>query len=70
MIWRCYFFGYGQVDEEEELMIEEEEFSDCLVRNFIRIFITEVKLTFIYIIAALVSTYTFNTAPITRMKAK
>jgi hypothetical protein len=46
----------------------EEENASILLRNFIRIFITEVKLTFIYIIVALITTYTLNTAPITRMR--
>jgi hypothetical protein len=65
MLWHRYFFGYGQVDEEEELLNTEEDAGDILVSNFTRILMTEVKLAFTYIIAALFLTYTLNIAPIT-----
>jgi hypothetical protein len=68
MLWHRYFFGYGQVDEEEELLNTEEDAGDILVSNFTRILMTEVKLAFTYIIAALFLTYTLNIAPITQMR--
>jgi hypothetical protein len=67
MLWRRCFFGYGQIDEEEELNIEEE-FDDTLPCNFTRIFMIEVKLTLIYIIIAVILTYTLNIGPVTQMR--
>jgi hypothetical protein len=67
LMWRLYFIDHEQIDEEEEVYIEEDN-ACTLARNFIRIFMTEVKLTFIYIIAALISTYTLNIGSMTQMR--
>ena len=67
MLWHHYFFGYEQVDEDEDMSVVEEA-GDTLVCNFNRILMTEVKLSFIYIIAALLLTYTLNIAPVTQMR--
>lgn len=67
LLCRRYFFSYDQVDEQEEFNTEET-FNSCLIYNFIGIFMTEVILAFIYIIATLILTYTLNITPITERR--
>ncbi|CAM2716986.1 unnamed protein product [Rotaria socialis] len=69
MFCRRYFFDYEQYDNDEELNMREGSY-DTLVRRCIRILIIEIQLGFIYLIAALVSTYTLNIGRITRMRMK
>ncbi|CAF3338484.1 unnamed protein product [Rotaria socialis] len=69
MFCRSYFFGYEQLDDNEELNDQEGSYNS-LANHFIKLLIIEIQLTFIYCAAALVSTRTLNITHITRMKLK
>ena len=65
--WQPYFIHRRQIDEDESVTTEGQN-ACTFIRNLIRIIMTEVKLTFIYIIAALISTYLLNIGSMTQMR--